>query len=321
MITVAYITARPEPRLEWFFDSLLRCHRVEEVSQIIIVDHFAQECDGWTQADVTRTTNSVMRAAGRLAGITQHVPPKPNVWSGKYRLTPRNWWSKPEFINTALCLCKNDFIAYLDDRCVLMPTWLDAVVEAKEKNYVVCGTYEKRSGMVVSNGRITTAGELTGSDSRMTGETDMFRRRKCSGEWMFGCTYALPVEWMLQVNGCDESWSSVGMEDTHFGRMLENNGFPIYHDARMKMIEDRTPQEKDPTSRTHDMKRDSKEKHPHDKNDKTHTLIRKLWNKKGAENLWNLGVVRQNVLAGGSFVIPRHPTHDWFDNQPLKEMA
>lgn len=244
--------------------------------------------------------------------MVRWVAPKPNVWSGKYRLTPRDWWSTAAYRNTALCYATGDFIAYLDDRCVLLPTWLDAVRQARQEKYVVCGTYEKRDGMKVENGAIVDDGKTIGEDGRAA--IAQGRRMICPGTWVYGCTFGLPVQWMLDVNGVDESWDSVSMEDTHFGQMLENNLFPIYHDPRMKMIEDRTGRTE------HDMKRSSKEKHPHDKTDKTHTLIQKIWSNKRAAHHWNLAEIREHILKGGSFPVPTTPDTDWFDGQPLKEM-
>lgn len=321
VITIAYISARPEPRIEWFLQSLALCNRLDLVSQIVIVDKFAAAYDGWTERDVAHARNHIYDNAGRFRNIVQHVPPKPSVWSGPYRMTPRDWWSASSYRNTALCHAKSPFIAYLDDRCVLAPTWMDAVVEAMQKNYVVCGTYEKREGMVVREGKIVTEGTLMATDPRMNGEPNPQRRRACSGEWLFGCTFALPTEWMLQVNGFDESWDSVSMEDTHFGKMLENNTHPIFHDGRMKMIEDRTPREQDAASREHDMKRSSKEKHPNDREDKTHQLIRRLWSNKRSAHPWDMRVIRNNILRGGTFPVPLQPTHDWFDGQPLNQMT
>lgn len=314
------VTARPQNNIEWFFDSLKLNHNWQKVSQIVIVDKYAEACHGWTERDVAAARNHVYDAAGVFAPIVQHVPPKPCVWSGKHRLTPRDWWSTASYRNTALCYCRSDFLAMLDDRCVLAPTWLDAVLEAKVGGWAVCGTYSKQVGMTVVDGVITNMGETIGKDSRMEGIPGE-RRMKCPGVWMFGCTFALPTEWMLQVNGVDESWDSVSMEDTHFGQMLENNGFPIYHDSRMKMVEDRTPAEQDAKNREHDMKRSSKERYPHDKEDKTHTLIKKLWNNKRAAHPWDLTVIRNRVLAGHAFPIPLGPHHDWFDGQPLAEMT
>lgn len=324
MITIAYITARPEPRIDWLMQSLALNNHLSEVGQIVIVDRFAEEGDGWTEDAARYAKVRVMDAAGRFAPITQHVAPKPCVWSGKHRLTPRNHWSASSYRNTALCYAKGDFIAYLDDRCVLANTWLDAVHEAREQNYCVLGTYEKRSGMVVTNGRITFDGKITATDSRMAdpeSQANPHRRRPLPGDCLFGCTFGLPTEWMLRVNGFDESFDSVSFEDCHFGQMLQNNGFPIYHDGRMKMIEDRTPVEQDPNCREHDMKRSSKEKHPHDTNDKTHTLKRKLWGNKKAAHQWDFRKIRDRILVGGQFPIPTEPRVDFFDNQPLSEMT
>lgn len=321
MITICLISARPSPCFEWFFQSLAHNNYLDEIGQIIIVDRFAETCDGWSEENVKSAWCKAHESAGKFSSLLDWVAPKPCVWSGKHRLTPRNHWSASSYRNTGLCYAKGDFIAYLDDRCVLMPTWMDAVREARDKQYVVSGTYSKNSGLIVRDGQITACGGSIGLDPRMEGETDLHRRRKCHGEWLFGCTFGLPLEWMLRVNGFDESWDSVSMEDTHFGKMLENNGFPIYHDGRMKMVEDRTPAEQDSSCREHDMKRSSKEKHPHDTNDKTHTLKRKLWGNKASVHPWNLRQIREGILRGDAFPIPQQPTHDWFDGEPLSSMA
>lgn len=312
MITVAYITARRFPRFDWFFDSLALQSGLGDVGQVVIVDRFAEACDSWTNGDVVSRNKEVASFQSKFQFPIRHVPPKPNVWSGKHRLTPRDWWSTACYRNTALCHATGDYIAYLDDRCVLEPTWLDAVREAREKQYAVCGTYEKRTEMVVTDGRITEPGKTIGVDGRAA--VAQGRKMICPGTWVYGCTFGLPVEWMLNINGVDESWDSVSMEDTHFGQMIENNLYPIFHDPRMRMIEDRSGQTE------HEMKRSSKEQHPHDKNDKTHKLIAKLWGNKRAVREWDLRQVREQVLKGGGFPVPTAPTHDWFDGQALSEM-
>jgi hypothetical protein len=323
MITVAYITARRDPKFDWLLASLNHCGGRENITQLIIVDKYAAAYDDWTQDDVERRRGALMQVAiaSNWSDRITYTPPKPNVWSGRHRLTPRDWWAASTFRNTALCLCKNEFIGYLDDRCVVLPTWLDAVMEAKQSNYAVCGTYEKRINMDCSDGKIVFEGKTTtefaksgdsiGQDSRFAHSGG--NKLLCPGSWMFGCTFGLPVEWMLQVNGFDESWDSVSMEDTHFGQMLENNGYRIYFDPRMKMVEDRTTSD-------HNMRRESKEKHPHDKNDKTHKLIEKLWKNKRSAHQWDLRAIREEVLKGGNFPVPVVPTEDWFDGQKLSEM-
>lgn len=318
-LTMVFTTARPRPRFDWFFDSLFNCGGREVINQIIIIDLFAQAFDSWTELDVAKRREEVYAADNpfMLAMPNCQIdwkPTKPNVWSGKYRLTPRNWWDKPAAINTGLCLCKSDYIAFVDDRCVLSNTSLDAIREAMENNYAVCGTYSKHVGLAVSDGVVVSHGQITGVDGRA--EIVKGAKFKCHGQWMYGHAVALPTEWMLNVNGCDESWCSVSMEDAHFGQMLENNGYPIYHDPRWRTTQDRTP-----AACEYDMKRSSKEKHPNDKNDKTHKLIERLWNNKQAAHQWNMREIRRSVMAGNPWPIPNSPTEDWFDGQKLSEMV
>lgn len=317
MITLIYSTARKAPRFDWLFESLCRCSYRELVIQIVIVDFFAQACDDWSELDVARRRNEVYIQAQKFIKLHQcevdWQPPKPNVWAGKFRFTPRNWWHKSSALNTGACLAKGKYLVFSDDRCVFLPLFLDAVKEAADGNYAVCGTYEKRTHMIVEDGAIKDIGNQIGVDSRAS--VAQGRKMICPGTWMFGHAFGLPLEWFLQVNGVDELWDSVSMEDTHFGQMLENNGFVIYHDPRMAQVQDRTPE-----VGGHDMKRSSKEKHSGDKNDKTHKLIEKLWSRKTSANEYDLRALRKSVLAGNPFPIPLGPHEDWYDSQKLKDM-
>jgi hypothetical protein len=315
MTTLCYITARKNPHYDWLIESLNRCGGVEHISQLVIVDRYAEAYDEWTQDDVERRRGELMRLAIRtnFSHRITYTPPKPNIWNGKFRLTPRDWWDAGNYRNTALCLAKHDFIAFLDDRCVLATTFIDAIREAQQNQYVVCGTYEKRTDMVVNDGLIVTPGVTIGKDSRA--EVALGRKMICPGTWMFGCAFGLPTEMMLNVNGVDESWGSVSMEDTHFGQMLDNNGYTIYHDPRMAVIQDRSVEAQD-----HGMKRSSKEKHPNDKSDKTHRLIEMLWNNKRAGHAWDVRKIREDLRNGIPWPIQNSPLRDWFDGQWLKEM-
>lgn len=307
-LTVAFITARSSPKLDWFLDSF-KNQTTEQIAALIVVDNqlsaketLSYKCDSFIQKTHTR--------------------PKPTVWQGEHRLTKEDWWATSNARNTAICLCQTDWIAFLDDRCVLLPGYLDGIKAAMKGNYAVCGAYEKRHSMTVENGAIVNPGiteqikrnsVVTGIDSR---ERELAEKKiatpyPCSGGWYFGCNFALPLEWALQVGGVPEVADSLGMEDVLFGLLLENNKFPIKYDPRMKIIEDRTPAESGPV-----MRRVDKGKSPHDK---SHALLAMFTNATSSLNIFNIRALRNSVLRGEPFPIPSKPTLDWWDKQPISE--
>lgn len=298
-VTICYITARERPNVEWFFDSLRLQIKPDDRVQIIFVDALHRLPLDWH---------------GAIS-----ILPKWNVWQGPCRLTKQDWWAASNSRNTGICLAQHDFIAFLDDRCVLLPGWLDAIREAQAGNYAVFGAYEKRNVMTVENGVIRHAGIVVGEDSREKYCREHWggvAPHPCPGEWAFGCTLALPLEWALQVNGYEELMDGLGCEDVVFGKHLENNGFALKYDLRMKIIEDRTPKELGQP-----MLRSSKERHPNDVEDKGHKALAKFCPLKRASHQWDLRQVRADVMAGKPFPVPSGPITDWFDNQPLSEMT
>ena len=122
---------------------------------------------------------------------------------------------------------------------------------------------------------------------------------------------------MLRINGFPEKCDSVSFEDIITGMLLQNNHFPIKFDTRMAMVEDRTPEKCGTVA-----KRSSKEKHPHDTNDKTHAILRWARSAKASDNSFDIRALRDSILKGGNF--PIHDAaadwRDWFDGQSLKEM-
>lgn len=308
-ITVAYITARHDPRPEWFLDSLWRqldgCY-----CKVLIVDPYRNEAK-----------NSSVRI----------VHPKPTVWQGPHRLTKADWWAASNSRNTAICLCETEWIAFVDDRSVLVPRWLEAVKAAMEGHYVVCGPYEKVHNLQVAAGAAAGGEKLEvdyswdgkktdGKDSRVAYVEEHYLHHKtlsnpydAPGEWTYGCSLALPLEWALQVNGFSEDMDGASGEDYIFGLMLQNNGFPIKFDLRMKMIEDRTPGQLGPV-----MIRRDKGVSP---NDRSHWLLEKHRHLRRAPHQWDLRQVRAMVLAGHGFPVPSWPNRDPYDGQPLAEMT
>lgn len=322
MITVGYITARKECRFDWFFQSLRMQLRPDDNIEIVIVDFYAQPCDFWTSEDVrNRETTVFMRAydAG-LDAQTLWAPPKPTVWAGPHRLTKQNWWAAANARNTVLCLGRGEFWAQVDDRSVLMPGWMDAVRDGMKGDYAVCGPYQKRTGITVERGHIKHAGIVTGEDNRIEYVQEHYSMHQhlknpysAPGEWWYGCSTALPTEWALKVNGYDETCDSSSGEDYIFGLMLQNNGYPIYFDTRLKIVEDRTPE-----FIGEPMVRKDKGQSPADK---SHALLTKLRGQRRAQHPWDLRQLRTQHQRGIPWPAATWPVADWYDGQPLKEMT
>lgn len=305
-LTICYVTSREKPCINWFFDSLLRSIRTAQYPpfpiQIVVVDLLKD----------SRPENFIPDWA---KDITVHSEIKPTVWQGKHRVTKENWWAASSSRNVGMILARGEWIAYCDDRCVLMPEWMPSVVEAMRGNYVVFGSYQKRKEMKVENGVIVHGGIVTGEDSREAYVIKNFGGAapwKCGGEWGFGCTLAFPLEWGLQVNGYPEEADSVSMEDILFTMCMSNSGYETRYDRRMKIIEDRTPSELGAPM----IRKDAGES----PRDKSHMLLDMLKDKKAATHPINLRQIRADVLSGKPFPAPWGPTHCFFTGKPITEL-
>lgn len=294
-ITLAFVTSRYKPMFEWFKDSLLNQIPKESPVDLVIVD---------LQGNIPGFESDT-----RFRSVRQ-VKPKPNVWQGAGRLTDRDWWAMSNARNTALCLANTDYIAWVDDRCVLGPRWLEGIRAAAEGEYAVCGTYEKRHGMGVHNGVIMHGGIINGKDGRV-----LTRGVQNCYHQFWGGTMAMPIEWALKVNGFEEGCDGLGAEDYIMGMILCNAGYVTKFDPRVLVIQDRTPGETGP-----DMPKTSKERFPHDTLDKGHKAIERFGTTKRAEHQWNLREIREAVLRGEPFPAATGPQTDWFDGQKISEI-
>lgn len=298
-LTIVYITSRENSKLDWFLDCFHRAiaESWNDITVIIVSPHseFVRSYD----CKKSRTI------------ITTH--PKPTVWQGPSRLTKQDWWAASNARNTGIALCRTEWIAFVDDRCVLMPGWLDSIKQAMEGEYAVFGAYEKRVNMKVENGLIVEPGEVIGRDDR-----EQYTMRywaglapaACPGEWSYGCNIALPLEWALQIGGFSESADGSGAEDTYFGKMLQNNGFMTKYDYRMKVIQDRTPTELGTPMR--------KEDFGVSPNDWSHRLMNQHLPLKRAPHPFDIRQLREDALAGNPWPEPWGPkVHGW-DSKPLE---
>lgn len=301
-LTICYVTARKEPKLEWFFDSLHRETGGDySNTKVIIVNSF---CDDKYHVR--------LRMHDGLHIDFLHTPPKPTIWQGKHRITKQDWWAKCNALNTGIALCDTEWIAFCDDRCVLAHGWLQCIQDAMIHEYAVCGSYEKRANMKVHNGEITDAGELLGQDIRTQRG---FPHR--TSDW-YGGSGALPLEWCLMVNGfAEDICDGLGFEDIQFGVTLRNNLLPIYYDSRMRLIEDRTPGE----SYEGALKRASKPSPTDNKYDaKDYRILSIMGDSRVSQNSYNLRELRDKVLRGEPWPVPTASHTDWFDGQRIEEM-
>lgn len=298
-LTIIYVTARPEPEIAWFIESLQPQVNSWEHIEVIIVDGYPD-----SKLEAIHFDHSKIKSVIR-------IPPKPNIWGGVHRITKEEWWHVSASRNTGICLCKTPWLAFLDDRCVLMPTWLQAIRNAMEGMYAVCGSYEKHHNMIVENGMIRNGGIVTGRDNRDTGR-EPYARTVDGGYW-YGCTNALPLEWALNVGGyAEDKCDGLSFEDIPFGMTLKNNAYPIKFDPTMKMVEDRTPERLGPA-----MKRSDYGVSP---NDKSHAVLNHFRTARHSGNSFDIWAVRDAVLRGEPFPAPSASHNEWFTGRPIVEL-
>lgn len=293
-LTIAYITSRHNPMIEWFMDSLrIQTYRAAPLKIIIVDSRAAERYDFYSPGFENKITR---------------VPPKPTIWQGEHRITNCDWWAKSNALNTGICLCETEWLAFCDDRSVLMPGYFECLSDAMNGNYAVCGNYEKRANMKVVDGVISDPGVTLGTDRR-TQHPEPYRVR----DW-YGGHGALPLEWCLELNGFSEDLcDGLGSEDSMFGVTLHNSGYPICYDSRMKIIEDRTPGEIDGA-----LKRADKGISP---TDKSHKIVEILRDKTTSQNSFDIRNLRDRVLSGEPFPPPSASHLDWFDNELIAEMV
>lgn len=308
-LTIVFITARQDPKFNWFFDSLDRvCNGDYGGIQVIVIDsHYDQ-----IRSNQLEASCDALRHSNYEGGRPIHTLPKPSVWQGRHRLTSADWWDISGAKNTGICLAKSEWVSFADDRCVLAPTWLRAVRDAMDGDYAVSGSYSKHVGMVVENGIITNPGITIGVDSRNP-KGHIGEAEQTFGDSWYGCTSALPLEWCLEMNGWEETCSGLGLEDVVFGNMLVQNNHITKFDPKMRLFEDRSPEAcVNMPLRT--------DKGPFSTNfDKSHKLLEKCCGHKRCQHPFDIRVARNRALAGEPWEIPTEPSADWFDGEALKD--
>lgn len=291
--------------IQWFFDSFHReCRGNYSGIKIVVVDFYADY-------------------PGRRAAVSSHahcpithIPPKPTVWQGLFRLTSRDYFAAANARNTGIAVAQDGYVVYVDDISVLCPGWLTEVRSAAASNYIACGTYQKVLKLQVDNGEITSYVDHPGGHDSRIAKVAGSNPVRCDGGWLFGASFAAPLEALLSVNGLDEAADMVGMggEDYVLGIMLEKSGYDLRFCPRMKTLESEERHYLDPP-----FKRVIKPGRP----DASHVLLNMVreGGRHRAPNYCDLRELRQRVLFNNEpFPVAQVPEHCWFDGQPLREL-
>lgn len=291
-LTIAFLTGRAAPRLDWMIASLIPQLVADDEIEILVIDMR------------TRRPEGLGTSAQPHANIRVRVEsPKPTAWQGRYRLTSCDWWAKSSAMNTAFVLCDMDYIAFVDDCCRLGPKWLETVRRGERKRKsVIAGTYDKiESGVVTPDHRRVREPK---------GKPD------CGGGWLYGCTFALPLAWALEVNGAEEGCDGMGTEDYIFGLMLSNNGRRIDFVPDMAVTQERA-EVSIPGIPSIGIRRTDKGISPADK---SHSALERFRVRKSTEFSPDLNALRAARAAGHlTWPLPDPEMRDWYDGQLIRE--
>lgn len=216
-VSVICATARLEPQVDLLVQDLVAQSSPGDSVDLVVVDARA------------RSPADLGIHCGSGAVHVRVFPPRPTPWRGEHRLTGRDYWAAASARNTGLVVCRYDYVAFVDDRSRLAHSWLAAVRDGwSSRDSVVAGTYEVlRDGQVHHDHRRRLyPGGLLG----------------CGGGWLYGCSVAAPLAWLLEVNGFEEGCDGVdgGGEDYVLGLMLVNRGRRVDFDPRLAVAQDRS---------------------------------------------------------------------------------
>ena len=287
-LSVCTITAREQPRYEWLIRDLAAQMDDGDEIEVLIIDALTLARD----LDLGRVP----------PGIEVRIcAPKPTPYQGPHRVTSRDLHAIANARNTALCLASFDYVAFVDDRVRLGVHWLHEVRKAQERRAsAVCGPCHKD---MLGVGRVT--------DDRA--DRAPLGRVNCGGDWFYGGNFALPLDWALEINGCEEGTDPVGRQDRVMGHMLHNRGRRIDYLEGMSVLLDRK------LAKPHPFPRIGKGVPP---GDKGRAIMARFAKRDRTELTPDLGAMRSALLAGDWF--PPHGATaqdpDWFDGRPIGEM-
>jgi hypothetical protein len=229
-VSIVYVTHRPNPRFEWFADSLASQLGDGSEAEVIVVDGAFSPERGRELARI---------AGGRFE--LRYVAPKPTPYSGPHRVTSRAYSAISNARNTGIVYAGAPYVVFNDDSGVLVAGWWEEVQQAARLGYVIGGSYENRIEISVTDGRLDDedprADALELIDSRWElGDDEALVQ--ITGGRLFGCGLGAPRALLVAVNGFDELCDPIGGEDTNLGLRLEWSGARLFYSRRIRMVKD-----------------------------------------------------------------------------------
>lgn len=301
-LAIVFSTGREEPKLDWIVDGIeQQAHPGDDVT-LIVIDAVA----AWTKRDAKSIG---FRETPLITRLVESAP-KPNPWQGPHRQTSREWFAMSNARNTGICLVPDgvDYVAFLDDRAKLGPSWWESVRRGfHTRNAVLAGSYEKVES--TSDG-----GTKTTRDHRL--ERHPKGQLNCGGGWLYGCSVALPLEWALGVNGFEEAMDGLTFEDVIFGFNLEHAGHRIDYVADMFVSQDRIGTNASTKGASYACR--DKGVSPADK---SHAALGRFGKRVRTELTPDLRELRAHVARGGAWPLPPPDARDWYDGELIRDMT
>lgn len=306
--SVVYLTGRKETRLDWLLESIREHGKAGDEIEIIAVDalHRTRE---FTDRRVRLLVDELAGKPDGPAVTIRPTAPKPTIWQGEHRIMDRDWWAASNGRNTGIVLASHDYLVFCDDRCKPGPKWLATVRKGESGALpgVIAGTYDKLEGPADARKRVT--------DHRRSSSPG--GRTNCGGQWLYGCTLALPLDWALRVNGFEEGCDSLTGEDYIFGMMLSNAGYRIDFNTDLYVLLDRDHGD---VSMKGTYACTDKGESP---NDKSHAAIRRFGKRSRTEFTPDLRELRERMAkpnAKWPVPDPAGDYRDWYDGQDYRDM-
>lgn len=348
-ISLAYFTSRKDAKFQWFCDSLARWAGDELADvQVIAVDRhlwsltpeagntYFRRGDLISLVDPTwhvESRREEFQRAVRGRFELLHLPVAPSMHQGPFRLTSKDWFCAARARNTAIMAAKHPYFVGIDDLSVITSTWWPQVKHAASSGYPVAGAYWKKKNVVVENGEIVSAEDwLPGRDTRWDYGSDQGIVPWHGGS-VFGCSFGIPTELLLKINGFDEQASAEGGEDYCLGIRAERAGAAWKYNRNMLSVESEEAHHVEPS-----LPRERKivtpenlpagyENYPHVREDEKyysdHVFLNRLRHEQRITTIaqWtNLRQARAEFQASQRVLIPTEPVCDWRDGAPLSSL-